>query len=104
MNIQQLMKKAQEMQAKVQKAQQELEEKEFNGEAGGGMVKVTINGKGDMKQIQIDPSLLDPEEKDMLEDLIIVAYNEAKKKASDAMDDVMGSSGISPDMLKNMPF
>lgn len=80
MDIKALMKQAQEVQKKMQKAQDELAEKEFEGSAGGGMVKALITGAGLAKKITLDDSLLVKEEKEILEDLILAALNDAKNK------------------------
>jgi DNA-binding YbaB/EbfC family protein len=79
-NLGQLMKQAQEMQAKMAEAQAQLEAAEVEGAAGGGMVRLTLNGKGDLKTIKIDPSAVDPEDVGMLEDLIVAAFNDARQK------------------------
>jgi len=81
-NIGQLMKQAQQMQAKMAKMQAQLEVVEMTGVAGGGMVQLTLNGKGDLKKIKIDKTLLDPEEIEVLEDLIVAAFNDARGKVS----------------------
>ena len=81
-NIGQLMKQAQEMQAKMAEMQAQLEALEMTGGAGAGMVQLTLNGKGDLKKIKIDKSLLDPDEVEVLEDLIIAAFNDARAKVS----------------------
>ena len=101
MNMQQLMKQAQAMQKKMAEEQEKLAHAEFSGSSGGGMIKVTISGKGNMKQLKIDPSLIDPEEGEVLEDLIIAAYNNAKKEADDANNDSMSS--MLPSGMK-LPF
>ncbi|MCI5048971.1 MAG: YbaB/EbfC family nucleoid-associated protein [Rickettsiales bacterium] len=106
MNIQKMMKQAQQMQAKMQEMQEEMESKEFEGSAGGDMVKVTLTGKGALNGLAIDPSLIDPEDPDMLIDLIIAAHADAKKKAdegmADAMSDLTGGIQLPPGM--KMPF
>jgi DNA-binding YbaB/EbfC family protein len=84
-----LMKQAQQMQAKMAEAQLELEQTVVEGEAGGGMVKVTLTAKGSMKSVSIDPSLLKPEEKEILEDLILTAHMQARAKAEEAMAEKM---------------
>jgi len=84
MDIKVLMRQAQEMQKKMQQAQEELANSEYEGSAGGGMVVAKITGAGILKKINIDPELIKPEEKDVLEDLIVVAINDAKKKADEA--------------------
>ena len=81
------MRQAQEMQKKMQKAQEELANKDYEGSAGGGMVLVTITGAGLAKKIVIDPSLVNKEEKEILEDLLIAAFNDAKKKSDDGSND-----------------
>ena len=91
MNIQQIMKQAQAMQKKMETMQQELAQKEAQGQAGGGLVKVTVSGKSEMKKIDIDTELLKPEEKDVLQDLIIAAYNDAKTKVEGEFNSAMGN-------------
>jgi nucleoid-associated protein EbfC len=76
-----MMKKAQELQGKMQQMQADLAAMEVTGQAGGGLVKATLSGKGDVKGMKIDPSLLKPDDADMLEDLIIAACADAKGKA-----------------------
>jgi len=80
-----IMKQAQAMQEKMQAAQEELDRMEVQGASGGGMVTVTTTAKGQLKAIAIDPSLINPEEKEILEDLIIAAMNDARGKAERAM-------------------
>ncbi|HJU19799.1 MAG TPA: YbaB/EbfC family nucleoid-associated protein [Stellaceae bacterium] len=81
-NIGQLMKQAQAMQEKMAEVQARLETVELVGVSGGGMVAATLNGKGDLKKIKIDKALLDPEEVEVLEDLIVAAFNDARAKVS----------------------
>ncbi len=81
MDIMGMMKKAQEVQAKLQEAQEELGRLEVEGQAGGGMVRLTLSAKGELKGVRIDASLLTPGDKEMLEDLIIAAFNDGKAKA-----------------------
>lgn len=81
------MRQAQEMQKKMQKVQEELANTSYEGAAGGGVVKVTITGSGVAQKIFIDPSLIEKDEKEILEDLIIAAFNDAKKKADDSSND-----------------
>ncbi len=90
MNIQKMMKQAQEMQNKLAQMQQKMEAEEVEGQSGGGMVNVRINGKGTMLAINIDPKLIDPAEKEMLEDLIVAAFNDAKTKSESNFSDAMG--------------
>lgn len=79
-NINQMMKQAQQMQQKMQEIQEKLQATEMTGKSGGGMVEVTINGKGELKNLKVDKSLVDPEEVEMMEDLIVAAFNDAKTK------------------------
>ena len=79
-----LMKQAQAMQQKLADAQAELETIEVEGNSGGGMVKVTMTAKGAMKAVSLDPSLLNPDEKEIVEDLLIAAVNDARGKAERA--------------------
>lgn len=80
-NLGDMLKKAQAMQTQMAEMQQRLGETEMTGASGGGMVNVTLNGKGEMRRIKIDPSLLgDPGEAEMLEDLVVAATNDAKGK------------------------
>jgi nucleoid-associated protein EbfC len=79
-NFGNMMKQAQQMQAKMAEMQAQLENVEMTGQSGGGMVQVTLGGKGDLKKIKIDKSLADPEEVEVLEDLIVAAFNDAKAK------------------------
>lgn len=81
-NLGQLMKQAQAMQEKMAEVQARLEAVELTGASGAGMVAVTLNGKGDLKKIKIDKALLVPEEVEVLEDLILAAFNDARAKVS----------------------
>ena len=81
-NLGQLMKQAQAMQEKMAEMQAQLETIEMTGAAGGGSVQLTLNGKGDLKKVAIDKALVDPEEVEVLEDLIVAAFNDAKRKVS----------------------
>jgi DNA-binding YbaB/EbfC family protein len=80
-----MMKQAQELQAKVAEFQAELENLTVEGVSGGGLVKVTLNGKGAMARMSIDPSLIKPDEVEILEDLIVAAHADAKQKSEQAM-------------------
>jgi len=80
-----LMKQMGQMQAKMQKAQEELEQTEVEGQSGGGLVRVMLDGKGIMKRIAIDPSLLKADEVEILEDLIVAAVGDGRAKADAAM-------------------
>lgn len=89
LNIQGIMKQAQAMQKKMEEMQNELAQQDVIGSAGGGMVKVTLNGKFEMKKIELDKSLIVAEESDILEDLIVAAHNDAKNKVEALMNDNM---------------
>lgn len=106
MNLGNMMKQAKEMQARMAEAEKNIEALEVEGVSGGGMVKVTLNGKGVPKNFKIDPSIVTPEDVEMLEDLLIAAYNEGKKKADDEsqkeMKKVTGGLQLPPGM--GLPF
>ena len=103
-NLTQMMKQAQAMQAKMQEMQATLERTEVTGVSGGGMVTVTVSGKGEMRRIKIDPKLVDPGDVAMLEDLVVAAVNEgirsAQRLVADEMGKVTGGLGIK---LPGMP-
>jgi DNA-binding YbaB/EbfC family protein len=84
-----MMKQAQALQAKMAEAQAELESLLVDGESGGGLVKLTLSAKGALQNIAIDPSLLKPEEREILEDLIVSAHAQARAKAEEAMAEKM---------------
>ncbi len=100
-----MMKQVQAMQAKMEKIQAELEEERVEGSSGGGMVKVIANGKQDIVSIEIDKEVVDPEEVDMLQDLIVAAINQAREKAQELQSERMSSltGGLSLPGL-NLPF
>jgi DNA-binding YbaB/EbfC family protein len=79
-NLGNMMKQAQEMQAKMGQLQEQLSQTEMTGAAGGGLVQVTMNGKGELRAVRIDPSMVDPNGVEVLEDLILAAANDAKAK------------------------
>ena len=89
MNMQSLMQQARKMQEQMEKAKQQLEEAELTGSAGGGLVTVTVDGNGAMKGVTIKPEAVDPDDVEMLEDLIIAAYNEAARAAEEMKESVM---------------
>lgn len=89
-NFNNLMKQAQKMQMEMEKAQKELEEKTFEGQAGGGAVKIELNGKKEMMSISIKPEVADPDDVEMLQDLILAAYNLALEKADEETQKKMG--------------
>ncbi len=82
-NMNQLMKQAQRMQRQMEEAQAQLEETETTGTAGGGVVEVTVSGKKEITKIHIDPEAVDPEDVEMLEDLVMAAANEALRKVDE---------------------
>jgi DNA-binding YbaB/EbfC family protein len=105
-NLGQMMKQAQEMQARMGELQAKLEAVEMSGASGGGMVQVTLNGKGEMRKIKIDKSLVDPTETEVLEDLILAAFNDAKSRVeshvAEEMSKLTGGLKLPPGM--KLPF
>ena len=105
-NLGQMMKQAQEMQAKMAELQERLAETEVTGAAAGGMVQVTMNGKGAVRAVRIDPSLIDPAEAQVLEDLIVAAANDAKTKVeqevAQEMQKLTGGLNLPPGF--SLPF
>jgi len=88
-NLSQMLKQAQEMQSKMAEMQTALADLEVVGQSGGGFVTVTVNGKGEVKRVKIDPKLADPNEIEVLEDLIVAAAKDAKSKADAEMQEQM---------------
>ena len=86
MDLMKMMKQAQQLQGRMQKMQEELATLEVEGQSGAGLVKVTLNGKLEPRGLKIDPSLIKPEEAEMLEDLIVAAFQDAKAKAEAAVE------------------
>ncbi|MCH7889185.1 MAG: YbaB/EbfC family nucleoid-associated protein [Proteobacteria bacterium] len=105
-NIGRLMQQAQEMQAKMAEMQERLADIEVSGGAGGGMVTATLNGKGELRRLKIDPSLAEPAEVEVLEDLVVAAVNDAKAKVevhvAEEMRKITGGLDLPPGM--KMPF
>ena len=105
-NLGQMMKQAQQMQERMQALQQELETEEVSGSAAGGMLTVTLNGKGVMKRVKIDPSLVTPDDAEVLEDLIVAAHNDAKtrmeERVREKMSELTGGLQLPPGL--NLPF
>lgn len=97
MNIQQLMQQAQKMQKQLQDNQEKLKNTEFSGTAGGGNVEIKMSGDYNIKSIKIKPEVVDPDDIEMLEDLIVTAYNNCKEKIDAS---VKGSLGDMPDSVK----
>jgi len=106
MNIQKMMKQAQEMQSKITALQEKIEAEEMNGAAGSGMVSVRINGKHNLLKVNIDDSLMKLEEKEMLEDLIVAAFNDAKEKMDSSTSSQMSAvtSGLNLPAGMKLPF
>jgi hypothetical protein len=94
MNINQLMKEAKKMQADMEKSQEELTEKEFDATAGGGAVKVVVSGDKKIKSIKLQKDAVDPDDVEMLEDLILTCVNEALRKVDDAQAQALGKYNI----------
>ncbi|MFZ9469899.1 MAG: YbaB/EbfC family nucleoid-associated protein [Rickettsiales bacterium] len=92
MDIQRLMQQAQKVQEKMKKIEAEIAEKEFEGSAGGGMVKAVLTGNGVAKKIIIDPKLISVDEKEILEDLIVASFNDAKKKSDEGSSEAIKSA------------
>ena len=84
-----MMKQAQKMQADLMKMQAEMEEKTYSAQSGGGVVTAVVSGKHELTELVIEPDAVDPEDVDMLQDLIVAAVNEALRKASTSMNDSM---------------
>lgn len=85
-----IQKQMQQMQEELEKAQEELSAREFTASAGGGMVEATVNGDKDILGIKIDPDVMDPEEVDMVEDMVVAALNEAIRMVNDESDKTLG--------------
>ncbi len=105
-NLGNMLKQAQQMQTKMAEMQAKMADLEIAGQSGGGMVKVTLNGKGDLRRLKIDPALVDRNEIEVLEDLIVAAFNDAKGKVETAMAEEMakvtGGLQLPPGM--KLPF
>ncbi len=105
-NLGQMMKQAQEMQAKMGEMQAALEAVEIDGASGGGLVTATLTGKGELRRLKIDPTLVDPSDIEVLEDLVIAAVNDAKRKveanAAEEMKKVTGGLQLPPGL--SLPF
>ena len=106
MNLGKMLKQAQEFQGKMAEIQEKMEALEVTGESGGGMVQVTLNGKGEARRLKIDPALVSAEETAVMEDLILAAFNDAKGKIDrmmkDKMSELTGGLQLPPGM--QLPF
>ncbi len=105
-NIGQMMKQAQVMQARMTAMQESLGKLDIEGQAGGGLVVVTLNGKGEMRKIKLDPSLAKPDDIEVLEDLIVAAFNDAKNKVEAHVNAEMAkiTGGLKLPGGLNLPF
>lgn len=90
MDMNKLMQQAAQMQQQLMAAQEEMAGQEFEGSAGGGVVKAVVTGGGDLVSVVIDPSVIDPDDPEMLGDLVVAAVNQANKVAKEAAQDQMG--------------
>ena len=100
-NMQQMMKQVQQMQTRMEQVQAELENKFVTAEAGGGMVKVMANGKQHISKIEIEKEVVNPEEKEILEDLVVAAVNQAMEKAAALANEEMQK--VTGGMMPNIP-
>ena len=102
-NMQQLMRQAQKLQQQMTEAQENLDAAEYEAASGGGMVKVTVNGEMELVNLTIDPDALDPEDVDMLQDMIMAAVNEAVRGVNELANKQMGAitGGLN---IPGMPF
>ena len=105
-NLQSMMKQAQKMQEKMQEMQAAMEDMEVEGVSGAGLIRVTMTGKGNAKDIHIDPSLMNPEDISVLQDLLVAAMNDARvkidQKVQEKTQEMMGGMQLPPGM--NLPF
>jgi DNA-binding YbaB/EbfC family protein len=99
-----ILQQAQEMQGKVQQVQAELEQMVVTGTAGGGLVSVEVNGTGVVRRVKIDPSVVNPADVEMLEDLVVVAVTEAQKKAQAQAQEHMGALTGGLQLPFKLPF
>lgn len=105
-NLAQMMKQAQDMQGKMQEMQARMGDVEVEGQSGAGMVRVTLNGRGEVKQIKVDKAIVDPNDIEVMEDLIVAAFNDAKGKVevrvAEETQKLMGGMKLPPGM--KLPF
>jgi DNA-binding YbaB/EbfC family protein len=104
-NLNQLLKQAQQMQAEMAKAQEQLKEETVEASAGGGMVKVTMTGDMQLREIKISPEAIDPEDPDLLQDMVTAAVNEALRSAQELAEKRMGgiAGGLGGGGLPGLP-
>jgi DNA-binding YbaB/EbfC family protein len=102
-NMGNLMKQAQKVQQKMMKMQEELAQQEVSAQAGGGMVEATVNGRGELLRLRLEPEVVDPEDIEMLADMVVAAVGEAQRRAQDMMQEEMGKltggMGLPPGMF-----
>ena len=105
-NLGNMLKEAQKLQSQMADMQARLSDVEIGGSAGGGMVTVTLNGKGDVRRVKIDPALADPNEVEVLEDLLVAACNDAKAKVEARVQEEMGklTGGLNLPAGLKLPF
>jgi nucleoid-associated protein EbfC len=105
-NLGNMLKQAQQMQTRMQEMQARLEATEVEGASGGGMVKVRLTGKGDLRRVTIDPSLMSADEREVLEDLLVAAHADAKQKVEATMAEEMqkATAGINLPPGMKLPF
>ncbi|MDP3737774.1 MAG: YbaB/EbfC family nucleoid-associated protein [Hyphomonadaceae bacterium] len=106
-DLSEIMRQAQQMQQRLQEAQEKMEQITAEGSSGAGMVKVTLKGKGELASLSIDPSIITPDDKDIIEDLIKAAHADARRKLDEAMAEAMkqatgGLGGMLPGF--KLPF
>jgi nucleoid-associated protein EbfC len=105
-NLGNMMKQAQQMQARMEEMQAGLAQIEVSGQSGAGMVSVTLSGKGDVRSVKIDPKVIDPADVEMLEDLLVAAFNDARGKVDATVQEqtqkLMGGLGLPPGF--KLPF
>ncbi len=104
MDLSQLMQQAQEMQSRLQDAQDALVDRSVTGTAGGGMVTVEADGRGTVRKVTLDPKVVDPSDVAMLEDLITVAVTDAQRKAQALQETELGKATGGMELPFNMPF
>lgn len=102
-NMGNLMKQAQKVQQKMMKMQEELAQREVSAQAGGGMVEATVNGRGELLRLRLEPEVVDPEDIEMLADMVVAAVGEAQRRSQDMMQEEMGKltggMGLPPGMF-----
>lgn len=103
-DIMKILQQAQEMQGRMQKLQEELQAMTITGAAGGGMVTVEVNGQGTVKRVKLDPSVVNPADTEMLEDLIAVAAADAQRKAQERQQEQMGQIAGGLNLPFKLPF